>query len=339
MKYASILLLCLFAASSFGAAISVTYSPADTVQIEPSQDTWIWTGSGPYGSSAELRINREPDYDQRPVLQWDLSSLDGYTINSADMYVYCYDGYPTGTLDADIYRVTESWDEATLVAPLAFDDATVWASGDAGVPSGWKTYDVTDLVQAWVDGDYDNYGVVCLGYGSSYYQRWYSKEAGSNHPYLDIDYTPVEPDTDPPYVEDLAPDDGDTDTPIDTDIVFHCKDDDSGVDTTTIDFTVQDTTLASGDKTVSTDSHAASVWYTPVGDISGDLDIDDADPLDVVCTFTPDDDLPYDETITCTVDGALADEAGNDIGDDFVWTFDVELTVTTTTWGAIKAGN
>jgi len=70
------------------------------------------------------------------------------------------------------------------------------------------------------------------------------------------------------------------------------------------------------------------------------LVIDDTGTNDVVCTFTPDADLPYEDTITCTVDGALADLEANEMGDDFVWTFDTEEeppNVTHTTWGTIKA--
>jgi len=146
------------------------------------------------------------------------------------------------------------------------------------------------------------------------------------------------PDTTPPFVEDLTPDDGDTDVPIDSDIVFHCGDDDSGVDITTIDFTAEDTTL--GAPLVVSTGAAARLGYSPAGEIAGDLDVDDSDPNDVVCTFTPDDDLPYEDTITCTVDGSLADLSGNPMGDDFVGSFDTEEEppgVAHTTWGAIKA--
>jgi len=206
----------------------------------------------------------------------------------------------------------------------------VWASGDAGAPNGWKTYDLTDLVQGWVDGDFDNYGIICKGYGSGYYQRWYSRESGTK-PYLDIDYTVVEPDTDPPYVDGMEPGDGESDVPVGANIVFHAKDDDKGVDVSTIAFTAEDSSLSGG---------RALSLYAPTGSISGDLDIDDADINDVVCVFTPDEDLPYEDEITCTVDGSLADVKGNEMGDDFVWSFTTEEeppNVTRTTWGAIKA--
>jgi hypothetical protein len=142
-------------------------------------------------------------------------------------------------------------------------------------------------------------------------------------------------DTDPPEVTGMDPDDGEGDVPVETTIVFHVTDDVSGVDVATIEFTVEDTTLK---------SHSFAIAFSvgglsPTGVIEGDLDIDDVDPLDVVCTFTPDDDLPYADTITCTVAAGLADLQGNEMDDDFVWSFTTEDApeVKSSTWGEIKA--
>ncbi len=143
------------------------------------------------------------------------------------------------------------------------------------------------------------------------------------------------PDLDPPYVDGLDPADGETEVPVDADFIFHCKDDLSGIDTDTIDFTAEDTTLSS-DFVVSS-SAAISTTTSATRTIAGDLDIDDTDINDVVCTFDPTDDLPEGEAITCTVDGTLADNQGNELGDDFVWIFDIEGAVEDTTWGRIKS--
>jgi hypothetical protein len=43
------------------------------------------------------------------------------------------------------------------------------------------------------------------------------------------------------------------------------------------------------------------------------------------------------DTITCTVAAGLADVKGNEMADDWVWTFDIEGAVESTTWGVIKA--
>ena len=139
----------------------------------------------------------------------------------------------------------------------------------------------------------------------------------------------------PPYVDGLDPDDGDVQVPLDSTIVFHCVDLLSSIDLDTIDFTAQDTSLSDG-RAVSAGA-ALSVAHDSTRSIAGEMDLDDADPLDVVCTFTPYDPLYGDNTIICTVDGCLADIYGNEMGDDFVWSFDTEVAVKETTWGAIKA--
>jgi hypothetical protein len=143
-----------------------------------------------------------------------------------------------------------------------------------------------------------------------------------------------EPDLEPPYVDGLDPEDGDTDVPTDSTIVFHCVDELSSIDLDTIDFTAQDTSL-SGGRTVSA-SAAVSVNFDSTRSIAGDLDVDDTDPKDVICTFTPADPLAEGDTITCTVAAGLADRKGNEMADDFIWSFSTTA-VYESTWGSIKA--
>jgi hypothetical protein len=145
-------------------------------------------------------------------------------------------------------------------------------------------------------------------------------------------------DTDPPYVDEVYPEDGDYDVPRNTDIVFHCKDDRAGVDVDTIDFTVRDTSL--GTAITRGAGELSGVSPKPTYIIDGDLDIDDSDPNDVVCTFDPYDPLPPLGIITCTVAAGLADEVGNEMVEDFVWIFETaELwdVVDEASWGEVKA--
>jgi hypothetical protein len=173
---------------ALGILLAAAFSLADTYNENPDKDTWIWPGYGPYGYSTELRTNRVSLYDQEIVMHFDLSSVPyGSTINSANLYAYRYSGY--GAISGAIFRVTEDWEEATLVNSIAHDTNPYDTYVPMGDPNGWKVFDIEDLVQEWVDGDYDNYGVVYYGItGSGYYQRHYSREAGSNKPYLEIDY-------------------------------------------------------------------------------------------------------------------------------------------------------
>ncbi|HUT98960.1 MAG TPA: Ig-like domain-containing protein [bacterium] len=144
---------------------------------------------------------------------------------------------------------------------------------------------------------------------------------------------PVE-DFSPPEVTGMNPADGAEDVPVETTIVFHVWDDFSGVDVATIEFTVEDTS-----RNIHSFAPTFSVGgLSPTGVISGVLHVDDIDPLDVVCKFTPDDDLPYTDTITCTVAAGLADALGNETHNDIVWDFSTEdVGVKNSTWGEIKA--
>jgi hypothetical protein len=127
----------------------------------------------------------------------------------------------------------------------------------------------------------------------------------------------VNDDMDPPYVDEQDPAGGDTGVDPGTDIAFHCKDDDYGVDSATIEFSADDGTKA---------------------EISGTLYIDDTDPNDVICTFTPDSDLPEGAIITCVVDDSLADGLGNEMDDNEAWSFTVGyMNVEEASVGEIKA--
>ena len=171
--------------------VPVAGALADTYNEEPEQDTWIYPGSGPYGSSTELRTNLVTAYDQEIVIQFDLDSLpESLTVNLAELGVYNYQQYSGSSLTGEIYRVTESWDEYTLVNSIDHDSANPYDSIELYGTYSWHIFDITDLVQEWVDEDYDNYGIVFYGVsGDGRYIRFYSREAGSDNPYLEIDYT------------------------------------------------------------------------------------------------------------------------------------------------------
>jgi hypothetical protein len=140
-----------------------------------------------------------------------------------------------------------------------------------------------------------------------------------------------------PIVVERDPEPGEDDVPVDAAIEFTLRDD-SGIDTDTLDFSVADDTLSSG-RSLSAGGRTLSAGFTPAGEISGDLDIDDSDPRAVVCTFTPDSDMPYEATVTCTIAAGLEDGLGNPTTEDVVWSFLTEewVRVQETTWGAIKA--
>lgn len=144
-----------------------------------------------------------------------------------------------------------------------------------------------------------------------------------------FDLVEVTDDT-PPRVTGQNPSDGATGVPPGRNIIFHVVDDISGVDTSTIDFTCESASRSGGGAVLSIGAGANAL-------ILGQLDINDSNPLNVVCTFDPDLPLPKD-TITCTVTAGLADMYGNSTTQDITWSFDVQGSgVEESSWGAIKA--
>jgi hypothetical protein len=68
---------------------------------------------------------------------------------------------------------------------MSYDTVTV-------TTNGWYGFDIAVLTQGWVDETVENYGVIFYGTAAgSFWQIFYSKEASMNHPYLEIEYTPV----------------------------------------------------------------------------------------------------------------------------------------------------
>ena len=184
MKYllGTVLIISILAASA----------AADTCSLIPTADTWVWPGHGPWGSSWTLRTNRVSSFDQEIVIRFDISSIPtGSTINSAKLFTYRYDGSTqTDTLVCKIYRVTEDWDETTLVDSIAHDTCFLYDQMTV-TANGWYSMNVTTLVQEWIDGTYSNYGAVFYGTaGMGTYQYFRSRENPTDKPHLDIDYTP-----------------------------------------------------------------------------------------------------------------------------------------------------
>jgi len=173
------------------ASILSTVVFADTYSEQPSADTWVWSGTGPWGSNWTLRTNIVSSFDQEIVIRFDLSSIPaGSTINSAVLSAYRYDGDSPTALECDIYRVTEDWVEATLVDAIAHDTSV---SYDQIIITGtdWYDFDIALLAQDWVDGTVDNFGIVFYGTGGTgSYQYFRSRESNVDRPHLDIDYSP-----------------------------------------------------------------------------------------------------------------------------------------------------
>lgn len=113
----------------------------------------------------------------------------GATFESAMLYVYV--DYPINGQATYVHRVTGAWEENVVTWNNFGEayDATVIGSFTATSP-GWYSVNVTGLVAGWMDGSYENLGVVLKQDQTDLVRmQMNSRENAMNHPYLDICYS------------------------------------------------------------------------------------------------------------------------------------------------------
>ena len=140
------------------------------------------------------------------MIQFDLpSTLTGAVITSATMGLYLCDTYKEYSDTAiDVFRVTSSWNESTVQYPSipAYDSSSPLASfipknyvttsvGMGGNAPYWVEIDITEALKKWVNGDWDNYGMLLDVNGSGTSALFYSSDFGtaSLRPKLEVNYS------------------------------------------------------------------------------------------------------------------------------------------------------
>jgi Domain of unknown function (DUF4347)/Bacterial cadherin-like domain/Bacterial Ig domain len=180
--------------------------------VGASQDTYIMlkvpNDTKNFGTSTTLIADRESADLQRVLVQFDLSAIPANaTINSATLKMQATQ--IGGALNIGVYEIQESWSEGLKdggVDAASWNErqtATPWTSaGGTFDPTplasintnavGQHSWDVTSLVQAWVDGSKVNNGVM-IGSpdgGGNRTVTYDSRESvGGTAPVLVIDYT------------------------------------------------------------------------------------------------------------------------------------------------------
>jgi hypothetical protein len=187
---------------------------SNTTFIQPGptnvKDTFIFDVEDfSHGDWGELRANETSTDNQRILIEFtDLSALSSAAIiNSAKLGLYRYDAYFIGnpvTLDA--YQITSSWTESVTYSTQPSHNSTAESSVTvSGATPVWYEWNITNLVQQWVDGSATNYGVVIYDHGTGSYQRFVSSDNATAtepwyalpptgalfRPYLDVDFTPI----------------------------------------------------------------------------------------------------------------------------------------------------
>ena len=170
-----------------------TFQYAEGV-YENCYDSYLssWDETENYGHQGALLIRTHGS--KRPVLYFDVSSVpSGVTIMDARLWLYStfYKSHPQD-LTVSTYGLKRSWAEmettwvrARSGIPWTLGGADDTSADRDGVPAGselisdvntWYGLDVTSLVQAWVDGTRENYGLLLLALGNTAEMSFWSSE-------------------------------------------------------------------------------------------------------------------------------------------------------------------
>jgi hypothetical protein len=178
--------------------ISVLHIPAlsATVVLSSTNDAGIWQSypNTNYGSSNYMWVGYNNGFVNSLVEFGGLSSYTGATVNEAILGLYVPNEWGNPPANNHVNMVAGNWNESTITwnnNPGYLGDLTI----TFGVPAlnNWLELDATEIVQAWLDGDYTNNGFYMqatnVGHGGFYF---YSKEFSNPvyRPKLTLDYTP-----------------------------------------------------------------------------------------------------------------------------------------------------
>jgi hypothetical protein len=98
----------------------------------------------------------------------------------------------------DIYQVDKDWTELGVTWNNKPTTSTTAFSYTAS-GTGWKTVDITALVQKWLDGTSPNYGLLLDQESAEWSRALYDSREGTNKPFIRIEYSGRSAD-----VEDIA---------------------------------------------------------------------------------------------------------------------------------------
>lgn len=185
-----------------------------TMDLPVTKDSSYRAGSGwPagwYGNYAgTIRVSYQDSsyfYADLPTIS--LSPGESVQINSVTLNYFVYgvvEAPSSVTVTDQAFRISNSWAEGPAVGdnPGGWDTTTApptTAEGYgsytlAGVPvsdlTGWKSIDITALVQGWMDGTYPNYGVAVRQTGGDWALQELHSLQNANGPYFHADFSIV----------------------------------------------------------------------------------------------------------------------------------------------------
>ena len=134
----------------------------------------------------------------RAYLQFDLSTIPADArITDSDLKLYQYSSLGSGNFQIGLHKVTGNWEENTMtynLQPTSSSETEALCTVYTGSTT-WKSWDIDDLVQGWLDGSITNQGMLLKStdetlsssLGIRFYSSDYTTDA-TKCPKLEIDY-------------------------------------------------------------------------------------------------------------------------------------------------------
>lgn len=170
---------------------------AEELTVLPTDDMYTDCLASGTHIAADLFLNKETTAaDERIMFKFDVSSV--VTLQSATFYLHRYFacGEGGGQTSANIYPITEAWDEATWDCHTfpQYDDGFAIPyifTGPIAAQDTWYEIDLTTMVENWVYGLLPNYGFVIIADLGQNHSKFNSKESTTADfaPYLTINGT------------------------------------------------------------------------------------------------------------------------------------------------------
>ena len=176
------------------------YAEEISIRMGPEgKDTYICdclpNVNNPNGSIIHLYQGGYGVCFDRLLIQWDLSSLpEDITITNARMDLFYLSMYGAVSGEFVYFRILEDWEETGVTyatQPDYTDEGVIVTEFPTG---GWHSVDVTEFVQGWYDGTFDNFGIYghtqnssgtcCVEFSSADGSALY-------RPKLTVEYTPL----------------------------------------------------------------------------------------------------------------------------------------------------
>jgi plastocyanin len=171
---------------------ALTSRSGETVTLEAAIDTYVTSiaASQNYGAASPLEVWYSSDGgDAHALVRFDFADLpDGSLIEGASFNAYSEEDFMT-TSQIELYRNTQAWGEMDVTwlnRPLI---SGPYVTATVGTAPTWVVWEVTPLVQAWIDGTYANHGLAMVSATDSAFRAFTSREGGSA-PYLSVQYVP-----------------------------------------------------------------------------------------------------------------------------------------------------